>query len=175
MGCIAALDAPWISMSGGNKGPLKVDSPCFRGFGNTRQLTHHRRQMLNPGRIGLTQRECCARDRNVSGNIHQNANKNEVSETSKHLKHLTGDSGGECHLTADWTMAMIPARNGSGRVGHALANSTRRGSERLVLVPFLGAAIGTKPSEICVFTGFLWPKALGSGPRGRRFKSCRPD
>jgi hypothetical protein len=50
--------------------------------------------MLNPGRIGLTQREYSAKFRNVSGNIHQNANKTKVSETSKHLKHLTGDSGG---------------------------------------------------------------------------------
>ena len=32
-------------------------------------------------------------------------------------------------------MAMIPARNGSGRVGHALASSTRRGSAWIAKAP----------------------------------------
>ncbi len=47
--------------------------------------------------------------RNVSGNIPQNANKTDISETSKHLKHCAGAFGGGELQQAAWTNLTVPS------------------------------------------------------------------
>ena len=120
------------------------------------------------------QGQCLEKFRNAFGPTRKIANKIACSETSKHLKHLAGGWRGSYWVTA-CTMATIPARTASGSFGQAVSSSAMRGSDGPGLLPPFGAADGARPSEICGFVEVLWPRALGSGPRGRRFKSCRPD